>query len=87
MWSEGREDPSLPVADVPKHRSWDAPPVSTSFKVFLDSPPDTLAQACLLATSENESDNVLEAHNVRRNHTWLQTPLVSALSLHIDDDV
>ena len=85
MWSEGREDPSLPVADAPKHRSWDAPPVSTSFKVFLDSPPDTLAQACLLATSENESDNVLEAQ--KESDTWLQTPLVSALSLHIDDDV
>lgn len=75
VWSEGLEDPSLPVADAPKQRSWDPPRLSASFKVLLDSPPDTLAQACQLAASEKESD------------IWLQTLLASALGLRMDNDV
>ena len=74
-WSQGHSAPPPTAPTSCQQRAWDSPRVTASAAALLEAVPDPTTRAHLLASRRKESG------------AWLQAFPMSALGLHIDNNV
>ena len=75
FWSSGHDEPPPPAPPSFLRKSWDTPRVTSAYKDLLETAPDALTRACLLAACAKEF------------RAWLHAFVVSSLGLRMDNKV